>query len=165
MGIGDVSLPLCDAVIEKLHEAVDDQSNAKDQTEKPKQTAKIIILGKRHTERQNNGSNGVNSLKNMMLFDFFTEIRHQFLAFAFGKIVNGRTGNISDFLRKTEINGLFFTADAVKCVQRNGKKDQISGEQQQVSVFLVRIDELAVFFGKEKDGKIRQSGADGEKHE
>ena len=26
MGIGDVSLPLCDAVIEKLHEAVDDQS-------------------------------------------------------------------------------------------------------------------------------------------
>ncbi len=27
MGIGDVSLPLCDAVIKKLHEAVDDQAN------------------------------------------------------------------------------------------------------------------------------------------
>lgn len=25
MGIGDVSLPLCDAVIQKLHEAVEDQ--------------------------------------------------------------------------------------------------------------------------------------------
>lgn len=28
MGIGDVSLPLCDAVIKKLHEAVDDQADA-----------------------------------------------------------------------------------------------------------------------------------------
>lgn len=28
MGIGDVSLPLCDAVIKKLHEAVDDQAQA-----------------------------------------------------------------------------------------------------------------------------------------
>lgn len=28
MGIGDVSLPLCDAVIKALHEAVDDQSKA-----------------------------------------------------------------------------------------------------------------------------------------
>lgn len=28
MGIGDVSLPLCDAVIRALHEAVDDQANA-----------------------------------------------------------------------------------------------------------------------------------------
>lgn len=28
MGIGDVSLPLCDAVIKKLHEAVDDQASA-----------------------------------------------------------------------------------------------------------------------------------------
>lgn len=28
MGIGDVSLPLCDAVIQKLHEAVDDQAKA-----------------------------------------------------------------------------------------------------------------------------------------
>lgn len=28
MGIGDVSLPLCDAVIKKLHEAVDDQANS-----------------------------------------------------------------------------------------------------------------------------------------
>ena len=28
MGIGDVSLPLCDAVIKALHEAVDDQANA-----------------------------------------------------------------------------------------------------------------------------------------
>ncbi|MEE1024244.1 MAG: LL-diaminopimelate aminotransferase, partial [Acutalibacteraceae bacterium] len=27
MGIGDVSLPLCPAVIEALHEAVDDQAN------------------------------------------------------------------------------------------------------------------------------------------
>ena len=27
MGIGDVSLPLCDAVIEALHEAVDDQAS------------------------------------------------------------------------------------------------------------------------------------------
>ena len=26
MGIGDVSLPLCDAVIQALHEAVDDQA-------------------------------------------------------------------------------------------------------------------------------------------
>lgn len=28
MGIGDVSLPLCDAVIRALHEAVDDQGGA-----------------------------------------------------------------------------------------------------------------------------------------
>ena len=27
MGIGDVSLPLCDAVIQKLHEAVEDQAS------------------------------------------------------------------------------------------------------------------------------------------
>ena len=27
MGIGDVSLPLCDAVIKALHEAVDDQAS------------------------------------------------------------------------------------------------------------------------------------------
>ena len=27
MGIGDVSLPLCDAVIQKLHEAVEDQAH------------------------------------------------------------------------------------------------------------------------------------------
>ena len=29
MGIGDVSLPLCDAVIKALHEAVDDQATNK----------------------------------------------------------------------------------------------------------------------------------------
>ena len=28
MGVGDVSLPLCDAVIKALHKAVDDQANA-----------------------------------------------------------------------------------------------------------------------------------------
>ena len=28
MGVGDVSLPLCDAVIRALHKAVDDQANA-----------------------------------------------------------------------------------------------------------------------------------------
>ena len=28
MGVGDVSLPLCDAVIKALHEAVDDQAKA-----------------------------------------------------------------------------------------------------------------------------------------
>ena len=28
MGVGDVSLPLCDAVIKALHEAVDDQATA-----------------------------------------------------------------------------------------------------------------------------------------
>lgn len=28
MGVGDVSLPLCDAVVKALHKAVDDQANA-----------------------------------------------------------------------------------------------------------------------------------------
>ena len=44
MGIGDVSLPLCDAVIRALHEAVDDQAKKEKEARKKQKTVDVKEL-------------------------------------------------------------------------------------------------------------------------
>ena len=137
---------LFDLFLQRIREkqTVNDQYNAEDHAEKPKKTANIVILRKRHTERQNNGCNGIHRFHQMDSIDLFCKILRHFRALALGKCMGLRTGNIRNFCGKARIDLSFFLADKIESKHGNGKKNEKYGKKHDITAFLIGVDQLSV---------------------